>query len=320
MKQGTFVISLDFELLWGQLDQPNKEVYKQNVLGGRKAIPKILDMFDKHQIHATWATVGMLMLEKKIELKDYIPSSKPLFKNTACSAYTHLEEVGDNEDIAPCFWGNSLVKNILKYRFQEIGTHTFSHYYCQEEGADVASFSCDLKAAQKTAKEKFGIELKSIVFPRNHVDQSFVETAVKEGIVCWRGNAKGYEKKNDIISIYWMKILRLLDTYLPLFGHLTTEPERQGKIVCLKASRFLRPYNKNLSFLEPLKLRRIKQQMRFAAKHNTVFHLWWHPHNFGVYTEEMLCQLEEILCYYDFLKDKYNMCSLNMGELQQKLI
>ena len=74
-----------------------------------------------------------------------------------------------------------------------------------------------------------------------------------------------------------------------------------------------------LRFLEPLKLRRIKSQMRYAAKHNKTFHLWWHPHNVGVLTEEHLEQLEEIFSYYDTLKEKYGMRSLNMKEAAELL-
>ena len=66
--------------------------------------------------------------------------------------------------------------------------------------------------------------------------------------------------------------------------------------------------------MEKMKICRIKAQMRHAAKHDLVFHLWWHPHNIGVNTEMNLKQLDEIFCYYDKLKKKYGMRSLNMGE------
>ena len=57
--------------------------------------------------------------------------------------------------------------------------------------------------------------------------------------------------------------------------------------------------------------------MRHAAKHGLTYHLWWHPHNLGVRTEEHLAQLEEIFRYYEELKEKYGMQSLNMREAAQ---
>ena len=71
---------------------------------------------------------------------------------------------------------------------------------------------------------------------------------------------------------------------------------------------------KPLYFLERVKLMRIKRQMRHAAKHGLTYHLWWHPHNLGVRTEEHLAQLEELFRYYKELKEKYGMESLNMRE------
>ena len=58
--RGKFIVSLDFELFWGMQDCVDLAEYEANILGGRKAIPKILALFRKHGIHATWATVGFL--------------------------------------------------------------------------------------------------------------------------------------------------------------------------------------------------------------------------------------------------------------------
>ena len=75
-----------------------------------------------------------------------------------------------------------------------------------------------------------------------------------------------------------------------------------------------KPIFKPLRFLEGVKLHRIKRQMLHAAKNGLTFHLWWHPHNIGVKTEEHLSQLEEIFRYYAELREKYGMQSLNMRE------
>ena len=55
--------------------------------------------------------------------------------------------------------------------------------------------------------------------------------------------------------------------------------------------------------------------MLAAAIENKVFHLWWHPHNFGSYTAENYAFLKSILQYYSILKKEYGMVSLNMAEL-----
>ena len=60
--------------------------------------------------------------------------------------------------------------------------------------------------------------------------------------------------------------------------------------------------------------------MRYAAKHGLTFHLWWHPHNVGVYTDLHMKQLDEIFSYYNELKEKYGMRSLNMGEAAREVL
>ena len=57
--------------------------------------------------------------------------------------------------------------------------------------------------------------------------------------------------------------------------------------------------------------------MRYAAEHDLTFHLWWHPHNIGVRTEEHLQQLGEIFQYFQQLQEIYGMQSLNMAEAVQ---
>ena len=59
--------------------------------------------------------------------------------------------------------------------------------------------------------------------------------------------------------------------------------------------------------------------MLHAAKNGLTFHLWWHPHNVGVYTEAHMKQLEEIFSYYDELRKTYGMRSLNMREAAEEL-
>ena len=63
MKNGAFVISLDFELVWGLFDHiaiQDKISYFDNTIN---IIPRLLETFEKKDIHATWATVGMLFNE-----------------------------------------------------------------------------------------------------------------------------------------------------------------------------------------------------------------------------------------------------------------
>lgn len=318
MAESALIVSLDFELFWGLQDCETIESYGPNTLGGREAIPQMLEMFQKYGIHATWATVGFLFGENGEELRRYFPEELPTYDNPIRSCYRCFETVGTVEERKPYFYAASLVKQIAEIPGQEIGSHTFSHYYCREPGQTTEQFRADMKAAKAIAADK-GFALTSAVLPRNHSEPEYIRVLSELGFTSYRA------EENDWIHRIFpygplLRILRLLDVYVPLTGMGGYRPKVENGIVNVTGSRMYKPYFGALSFLERAKLRRIKGQMRHAAKHGLTFHLWWHPHNVGVHTDLHMKQLDEIFAYYNELKEKYGMRSLNMGEAAQEIL
>ena len=309
---GTFMVSLDYELFWGMLDVCPLEEYQDNVLGGKQAIPKLLKLFEKYGIHATWATVGFLFADNYEELSQFLPKLRPGYANPDLDGYVWFDKIGKNEESAPCFYAPGLLEKIAATPGQEIGSHSFCHYYCREAGQTVAEFEADMMAAKAIAKSK-GYDVISVILPRNQCEPEYTEVLRKVGFTAYR------DEENDWIheKIKFrplMRALRLLDVYLPLTGQGGYTPKYENGIWNLVGSRMYKPIFRKLEFLEGLKMLRIKRQMLHAAQKNLTFHLWWHPHNVGVRTEEHLQQLEEIFRYYAELKETYGMQSLNMGE------
>jgi len=74
-----------------------------------------------------------------------------------------------------------------------------------------------------------------------------------------------------------------------------------------------------LERLEWLRLKRIKNSMTYAAKNNLTYHLWWHPHNFGIHQAENIFFLEKILVHYLLLNKEYGFESITMASLAKKL-
>ena len=313
---GTLIVSLDFELFWGMLDVCPLETYQDNVLGGRKAIPRLLELFRKHGIHATWAAVGFLFAENYEEVRRYFPENKPGYANEKLNAYREFAKIGKNEQEAPCFYAPSLLEKIAAVPGQEIGSHTFSHYYCREAGQTPEQFAEDLAAAKAIAGDR-GYDLTSVILPRNQCEPEYTDILRQAGFTAYRDEENDWIY-NKVKSGLLFKVLRTLDMYLPLTGQGGYTPKCENGIWNLTGSRMFRPIRPCLP-LEGLKLRRIKRQMLHAAKNGLTFHLWWHPHNVGVRTEEHLKQLDEIFSYYEELKETYGMRSLNMREAAESL-
>lgn len=91
MKKGIFCISIDTELLWGRKDI-NYTKFIKKTKKEREIIKKILELFKKYNIPATWAIVGK------------------------------LKEKGD-----PMWSGIDIIKDIEKVKNQEIASHSYSH-------------------------------------------------------------------------------------------------------------------------------------------------------------------------------------------------
>lgn len=319
-RRSALVISLDFELLWGVADRYPVDggTYRSNIEGVRAAVPAILELFEEHEIAATWATVGMLMARSRAEIAAYRPEVLPSYVDPTLSPYGL--EVGADEAADPLHYGASLVELIRSTPRQRVGTHTFAHYYALAAGATRESFEADLAAARALAAAR-GIELTSIVFPRNQINPTYLASLPGRGITAYRGNPDHWlyrVEEDNRLRGRLQRAMRLADAYLPLSGRNVARWPETGngsQPTEVRASRFLRPYMPALRALEPLRRRRIVGELEHAARTGFLYHLWWHPHNFGTHLEENLEMLRAILRCHRDCREKWGMRSLSMEEV-----
>jgi peptidoglycan/xylan/chitin deacetylase (PgdA/CDA1 family) len=319
-KLSALIISLDFELHWGVRDHLSVEEYKENLVGARRAVPVILELFKKYQIHATWATVGFLFCKDREELQSVIPTELPSYRDKDFSPYAALDQIGADEKHDPFHYGWLLINQITATPNQEIGTHTLSHYFCLEPEQNIAAFRADLDAALRLGHAN-GCEIRSIVFPRNQYDAAHLEVCSALGITSFRGTERNiiYQGRSYKNETALRRLLRLLDSYLNLTGSNAFAAQTAGKICNLPSSRFLRPYSAALAPFERLRFRRIARAMEDAAKKEECFHLWWHPHNFGRDLNKNVDFLERVLIFFSELRARHGMQSLTMGEAAERI-
>jgi len=314
MEYGVLTISLDFELYWGVRESRSIEQYRENLSGVYKVVPELMQLFKEYDIHATWAPLGFLFFNNLTELKDNWPAVKPQYTRNNLSPYSYIENAFN---IKPCYhFAPELIDLIKKEKGQEIGTHTFSHYYCLEAGQTEKAFRADISAALDISTKK-GIAVKSLIFPRNQCTQDALGVLNDYGISCYRGNQKGSLYKASVKRSKMEKALRLIDSYINLSGYNTYNLEScfSEKPYNFPASFFIRPYNEKFPLLGKLHLRRIKKAMEHAAMNKQLIHLWGHPHNFGKNIKDNMEFFSKILMHYKKMQDCYGMKSLNMGEL-----
>jgi peptidoglycan/xylan/chitin deacetylase (PgdA/CDA1 family) len=320
---GTLVLSLDFELHWGVYDSRPLASYGANLLGVRQAIPAMLDLFLEFGVHATWATVGFLFHKTRSELLSNLPVKRPQYVDPALSCYALIDQIGTDEQSDPYHFAPSLIQRIMRTPGQEIGSHTYSHFFCMEPGADLEAFVQDIAAAKRVAAG-YAINLRTLVFPRNQYTAGHLSASRRLGFDTYRGNAAGClyrpRTKREATGTV-LRGAKLVDAYLPLSGRNVASaiPASDSAPALVPASRFMRPYNPTLRHLEWVRLHRLSADMEMAARSGGIYHLWWHPHNVGINVPENMAFLRQILLEYSRLQREHGMRSLNMCEVADEL-
>ena len=318
-----FILSLDFELFWGVRDVRNLSEYGNHIAGVRNVLPQLLKIFEQYGIEATWATVGFLGKTNFESIGQMGEEFKQIYADENLNPYVYAGKLTGCKDseLLDLHFAPDLIQQILKTRGQELASHTFSHYYCLEKGQTAADFMRDLDEMMVMAKS-LNTKFQSIVLPRNQVNTDYLPILAENGYTCYRGTPINWVYRADNYADFdaiYKKGLRFLDIFLPIFAIQAEVEKLNNGLINLPATRFLQPFAKRPFGLEKLKITRIKKEMTRAARNNKLYHLWWHPHNFGLQIEDNLAQCEEILEHFKNLKLEYGMESISMGRLAKMI-
>ena len=297
MDNPIFIISLDVELIWGYISEPtNKSIslMKNDDKNGRGCIDSLLNLFEKHNIPATWAVVGHLFLDH-CECEDGVPhKDMPRFKEDWYSSDPCTDIQRD-----PLYYGRDIVEKILSNRIEhEIGYHSFSHIVFSECSGEVAE--AEIKEGIKLAKG-FGIMLKSFVFPENkfgHVD------ILKEyGFQIYRGPNLAGKNVNKILPV------RTLNFAVSKIITPPVEPIWREGICELPSSMMFS------DSLFPFTLvLRAELGIRKAIREKKIFHIFLHPES--LIADPLLeKKLDKLLAFVAKRRDEEKLQVMTMSDL-----
>lgn len=307
MSNGQFIVSLDFEGLWGSiggLSEATVKGFANRVSKNPVVIPRLLGLFEKYNIHCTWAVVGAMLCKNKEEVLSMLDKDVR-YSDWGISMKEYIKGIEDNN----VYFFPELIKLVSETAGQEIGSHTFTHFYANEKGVDDEMLRQEMELSRKMLNE-LGVEARTLIMPRNQVEGLDDEILKETGFTIVRGRAGGPLKPKMV-----KKVLNFADAYFPLIKRpFALEEIGKEGIQNVKASILFRPYFKKLSFMEPFKLWRIKLAMKRAAKKGECFHLWFHPHNVANNMDRNFATLESIFKYYNHLNKKYGFRSVTMSE------
>ena len=282
------VWSLDFELRWGMHDVLglDRDRYRKNLEGAREAVPKLLQLFTRRGVRATWATVGALACRNWDEYFRRAPAP-PHYVNPQLAIDPRYADI-DPDGLL--HFAPDLVALIAKTDGQDIGTHTFSHLYLGELGVMQVDAAADHAATLTLFHERFGITPTSMVFPKNQI--AFLAFYRGQGISAWRDNESSwYYQLTRHTHHPVVRGLRMMDA-------LTPWRARGGSFSGGRtpSTLFVRAYLPES--LWKLHLARIAAEAR-RIRDGGVLHFWLHPHNLGANVPRGVQRLEQVIDIID---------------------
>lgn len=310
---GYFLISLDFELQWGRFDKVVlDDVRKKELENSLQLIPQMLELFSENEIAVTWAVVGMMFNKSREEWINNIPKVMPDYTNQKLSPYQYFNSLKPNENLNKYFFSLEIIDKISNTKKQELASHTYSHYYCLEDGQCIEHFNADLETVKSISSE-----MKSLVLPRNQFNINYLSVCKKLDFLTIRTNPSSWYWKANSDNLL-KRLFRLIDTF-NIFSytkciHLDFFKKQKMFPYFLPSSRFLRSWMPKNKILNYIKLSRIKFEMTHAAKYKKYYHIWWHPENFGNHPKECLQELKAIVLHYLKLQRKYGFKSVTMND------
>ncbi|MBN1792143.1 polysaccharide deacetylase family protein [Candidatus Woesearchaeota archaeon] len=287
---GIFVLSLDEELLWGVSSRSDRDYFKWGVDKERKVFKRFLDLLDKHEIKATFAIVGHMMLQGRRDCPD---------KGCFCK--------GVDERYA---FGRDVVR-MIRERGHEIGIHGHTHSFFDELSKREADEELFKAVA---AARSLGIEAKSMVFPQNRVAHQ--KSLSRHGISAYRGADEWWFSK---FPGFVQKPLHLLDylfTVTPPVYKARREKAEGGVLYNLPGSMFYLARDGFRRYV-PMgcRVKKAIKGMDKAINEDKVFHLWFHPFNLSWDSGEMLKGLDQILAYAAEKRKRGELRTMTMQEV-----
>lgn len=284
--KGTFVISLDTELSWGCFDTVGVDQYREAYRNTRSVIDGLCDLFDTYDAPATWAMV-MHLFE---ECSGHEDAVEPTF-DWIDSWYRKAPCATEGE--TELWYAPDVLERIRATDIDhELGVHGYSHVILGDPGCSREAATEEIRRAVAVA-ERLDVGTDSFVFPRNEIGH--LDLLERFGFQCFRGlDARWYEASAPSPI---RRACRFGDEFLGRTPPTVTPSTRSG-LIEIPGSQILRPDHGHWKYTPASsQVTRAIRGLDRAADRGEIFHLWFHPFNFGVGPERHLDMFERILAH-----------------------
>lgn len=257
-KKAEFILSLDFELGWGSIEnglwkpRETKGVYEKL----RSVLPVFLRELDALEIPVTWAFVGAMLDDPEQRTFDHLPQD---IKNKTLS---FVKQAKSNTTDA-----RDLFDMILDSRTKHaLGSHTYSHVRFDYPGLDEEFIRNEMEQFERISKN-YGVTTDSLVFPQNI--EGFHEQLRQLSYQSVRTPPNKLPSKN--------KMLHLISSAITP-PPLSIIHKMDNGLSKHSGSMFFNSGAKRMHRL-PFILKQALSGLNHAIKRDGIIHIWIHPFN-----------------------------------------
>jgi hypothetical protein len=289
MSKGQLIISIDVELAWGVWDHVTPENLRFAAEDERPICARLVELFDRHQVPATWAIVAALLDQ---------PSS--------------VGRPGDKE----CWYAPEVIEQIASAKVRhEIGSHGGRHRHFDSMSAAQAREDLEFAREQHCA---YALPFDSFVFPHNSAGH--LDVLRDAGLRAFRGRDRGWFMTASAAGRVAGRIANLVDKLLPI-PPTPVNAHRDGEGLVEIPGSMLLLQRRGLRRFVLATVTRAKLAMGLARARDTqsIFHFWFHPSNFYYRRDEQFATLVWFLEHVADEASRGHLEILTMGECARRL-
>jgi hypothetical protein len=261
---GKLTISIDLELAWGFWDILTPDILRLSQSAERPICDKLLELFDRHHIPATWAVVAAVLDRASAQ-------SRP----------------GDEAS----WYAPEIIERIRAAKVShEIGSHGGRHVYYDRMSAVEAAE--DLEFVKQIHRDN-GLALASFVFPRNAIGH--LDLLARAGLRTFRGADTGWVRLAPKLGARAGKVVTFADKILPI-PPAPARAHRSGGLIDVPGSMLLpgRDGARRVS-MPAVSRAKLAMGLAWARRSGETFHFWFHPCNFYYRADELFATLDWFL-------------------------
>jgi hypothetical protein len=272
--------------------------------------PILLEQLRQHGLSATWAVVGVVMLDRLPDVTQLLPVSPSRGRD-----WFSFVPPGATEETAPEWFGSSLLRALRKASpRQEIGFHGFSHVVLNDPRVPPLRVSQEIERCGELARE-LGLGSPPFVFPRNGV--AGLESLHAAGM----GSFRGRDGLRLRLGPRWLtRPWSAAADFLGLAPALV-QPRIEGGLVNIPGSLMVRHAGGwRRCIPDGSRLRRLRKGLDLVQRRGGILHVWLHPENLYFGRPRMERLLAQFLSELTDLASASRLRVLTMGDVAREVL